>query len=156
MHRFELLWYPESSQNGYKNSFGIHFHKYFPWKCNVDGTIFWLERSRDMRMLTAAMVIPIEQCVLQHKLLLWSAENNKIGEGVERKRCLFLMWKNSEPGEEKTNEEACTWRKANKQVKRIIYKSKDDYRQELVEEFEREETKENVFNVVKRMTSMNK
>jgi len=32
-----------------------------------------------------------------------------------------------------------------------IYKSKDDYRQELVEELEREEKKENLFGVVKRM-----
>ena len=38
-------------------------------------------------------------------------------EEVESKRRLFLMWKNSEPGEEK-NEEA--YKKDNKQVKRII------------------------------------
>ena len=43
------------------------------------------------------------------------------------------------------------YRKANKQVKRIIYKSKDDYRQELVEELKMEEKKENLFGVVKRM-----
>ena len=42
------------------------------------------------------------------------------------------MLKNSEPGEEKKNEDS--YRKANKQVKRIIYKAKDDYRQEFVEE----------------------
>ena len=43
--------------------------------------------------------------------------NSEIQEEVERKRSLFLMWKNSEPGEEK-NEEA--YKKDNKQVKRII------------------------------------
>jgi len=41
------------------------------------------------------------------------------------------LWKNSEPGKKKKNEEA--YRKANQQVKRIIYKAKDDYRQEFVE-----------------------
>ena len=61
--------------------------------------------------------------------------NDGIGEEMERKRRLFLMWKNSKPGEEKKNEEA--YRKANKQVKRIRYKAKDDYRQELVEELEK-------------------
>ena len=45
---------------------------------------------------------------------------NELGE----KRHLFLMWKKSEPGEEKRNDEA--YRKANKQDKRIIYNSKDD------------------------------
>ena len=65
------------------------------------------------------------------------------------------MWKNSEPGEEKTNEEAYTCRKANKQVRRIIHKSKDDYREELVEELKREKKKENLFGVVKRMGRMN-
>jgi len=64
------------------------------------------------------------------------------------------MWKNSEPGEEKKNEEA--YRKASKQVMRIIYKAKDDYRQEFVEELEREEAKENLFGVVKRLASRNK
>ena len=39
-------------------------------------------------------------------------------ERGERNRRLFLMWKNSKPGEEKKNEEA--YRKANKQVKRIF------------------------------------
>ena len=64
---------------------------------------------------------------------------------------MFLMWKNSEPGEQRKNEEA--YREANKQVKRIIYKVKDDYRQEFVEELEREEAKGNLFCVVKRMAS---
>ena len=63
------------------------------------------------------------------------------------------MWKNSEPGEEKKNEEA--YRKANKQVKRIIYKAKDDYRQEFVE-LEKEEAKGNSFGVVKRMARRKK
>ena len=49
------------------------------------------------------------------------------------------MWKNSEPGKKKKNEEA--YRKANKQVKRIIHKSKVDYRQEFVEELFRSEGK---------------
>jgi len=61
------------------------------------------------------------------------------------------MWKNSEPGEEKKNEEA--YREANKQVKRIIYKAKNDYQQEFVEELEKEEAKGNLFGVVKRMAS---
>ena len=47
--------------------------------------------------------------------------NNKIVKGVERMRRLFLRWKNSELGEEKTNEVAYTCRKVNKQVKTIIY-----------------------------------
>ena len=80
--------------------------------------------------------------------------NDEIGEEVERKRRLFLVWRNNEPGEKKKNEEA--YRKANKQVKRIIYKAKDDYRQEVVEELEREEVKGNLFGVVKRMASRNK
>ena len=63
------------------------------------------------------------------------------------------MWKNSEPGEKK-NEKA--YRKANKQVKRIIYKAKDDYRQKFVQELEREEAKGNLFGVVRRMASRNK
>ena len=70
---------------------------------------------------------------------------------MERKRRLFLMWKNSEPGEEKKNEKA--YRKANKQVKRIIYKARDDHRQEFVEELEKEEAKGNLFGVVKRMAN---
>ena len=73
---------------------------------------------------------------------------------MERKRRLFLMWKNSKPGEEKKNEEA--YREVNRQVKRIIYKAKDDHRQEFVEELEREEVKGNLFGVVKRMASRNK
>ena len=32
--------------------------------------------------------------------------NDEIVEEVESKRRLFLMWKNSEPGEEKKNEDA--------------------------------------------------
>ena len=73
---------------------------------------------------------------------------------MKRKRRLFLMWKKSEPGEKKKNEEA--YRKANKEVKRIIYKAKDDYRQEFVEDLEREEANGNLFGVVKRMASRNK
>ena len=42
---------------------------------------------------------------------------------------------------------------ANKQVKRIIYKAKNDYQQEFVEELEMEEAKGNLFGVVKRMAS---
>ena len=44
--------------------------------------------------------------------------NNEIKVEVKRKRRLFLMWKNSKPGEEKKNEEA--YREANRQVRRII------------------------------------
>jgi hypothetical protein len=73
---------------------------------------------------------------------------------VDRKLRLFLKWKNSVPGEKKTNEVA--YREANKQVKRIIYKAKDDHRQEFVEVLEREEAKGNLFGVVKRMASRNK
>ena len=80
--------------------------------------------------------------------------NSEMEVEVERKRRLFLMWKNSKPGEEKKNEEA--YRQANRQVKRIIYKAKDDHRQEFVEELEREEAKGNLFGVVKRMTSRNR
>ena len=67
---------------------------------------------------------------------------------------MFLIRKNSEPGEEKKNEEA--YSKANKQVKRIIYQAKDDYWQEFVEKLEREEAKGNLFGVVTRMASRNK
>ena len=63
---------------------------------------------------------------------------------------MFLVWKNSEPGEKK-NEEA--YRKANTQVKTITYKAKDGCWQEFVEELEREEAKGNLFCVVKRMAS---
>ena len=38
----------------------------------------------------------------------------------------------------------------------MIYKAKNDYRQEFVEELEREEAKGNLFGVVKRMASRNK
>ena len=68
---------------------------------------------------------------------------------MERKRRLFLKWKNSEPGEEKANEEA--YRKANKQVKRVIYKAKDNHRQEFVKirqmATERSEEKARVINL---------
>ena len=64
------------------------------------------------------------------------------------------MWKSSEPGEEEKNEEA--YKKAIKQVKRIIYKAKVDYRQECVEELEREDAKGNLFGVVKKLASRNK
>ena len=40
----------------------------------------------------------------RHREPWW--RNNAIREEVERKRRLFLMWKNSKPEEEKTNEEA--------------------------------------------------
>ena len=57
------------------------------------------------------------------------------------------MGKNSKPGEEKKNEEA--YRKASKQVRAIMYKAKNDYRQEFVAELEREEAKGNLFGVVR-------
>ena len=80
--------------------------------------------------------------------------NDKVKEVVERKRSLFLAWKNCEPGEKETNRKA--YKEANKQAKRVIYKAKDDHRQEFVEELEREEAKGNLFGVVKRMASRNK
>ena len=88
----------------------------------------------------------------RHRKTWWW--NDEIEEQVEKKRRLFLRWKYSEPGDKKTNEEA--YRKANKEVKKIIYKAKDDHRQEFVEELEREEAKGNLFGVVKRMASRNK
>ena len=47
--------------------------------------------------------------------------NDEISGEVERKRCLFLMWKNSEPGEEKTKEEAYI------HVGKLMSKSKGSY-----------------------------
>src|SRR5277367_1615257 len=80
--------------------------------------------------------------------------NDEVKEVVDRKRSLFLAWKNYEPGEKETNRKA--YKDANKQAKRVIYKAKDDHRQEFVEELEREEAKGNLFGVVKRMASRNK